>query len=143
MIRKDWKMMFIQETWKLGNNLDVKYRGYHLFLHTMEEWRAKDPEDPSGAKISGHVEGDVGIILSPDFYAAYQRAGAPEPICTPKGKFEGRIVGLPLKFPLTDDWGKRIKGSLDIFAASIYHPVDQKEFSEFNDLLPSFLGKTM
>ena len=36
--------------------------------------------------------------------------------------------------------GERVRGYLKIFVASIYHPVDEKEHTEFSDTLSSILG---
>lgn len=45
-----------------------------------------------------------------------------------------------MTFPNFDSYGKRIKGSLRLFIASIYHPDDPSEYSRFNDELTSILS---
>ena len=123
----------IQETWFAGNDMDFERENYHLFHHNKSQ----------RSSTRGHIEGGVAIILSPIFYQAYLRARAKniEIITTPPGKFEGRVLGIPLSFPNIDNWGKKIKGNLDFFLFSIYHPVDSKEFQAFNDLLPQLFRK--
>ena len=45
-----------------------------------------------------------------------------------------------MSFPIFDKWGKRVRGYLKLFVASVYHPVDEKEHAEFSDMLSSILG---
>ena len=68
----------------------------------------------------------VAIILSPSFKRAYERAGRPKPITTSqKGIHSGRFVGITLAFPNMDSRGKKVKGDLKFFIASIYHPHEE------------------
>ncbi len=53
--------------------------------------------------------------------------------------FKGRIIRVPLTFPNLDDIGEKIKGELDITLCSIYHPVNNIEFENFNTTLSSKL----
>jgi hypothetical protein len=83
--------------------------------------------------------GGVCIILSLTFDQAHKKNGR-EVIKLETGEnFEGRIIGVPLTFPNVDDNGKKIKGELDITLCSIYHPVDNIEFKNFNTILSSIL----
>ena len=53
--------------------------------------------------------GGVCIILSPTFDQAHKKNGR-EVINLETGKkFEGRIIGVPLTFPNTDNNGKKLK----------------------------------
>jgi hypothetical protein len=83
--------------------------------------------------------GGVCIILSPIFDQAHKKNGK-EVIKLETGKkFEGRIIGVPLTFPNIDNNRKKIKGNLNITLYSIYHPVDNIEFENFNTILNAIL----
>ena len=45
-----------------------------------------------------------------------------------------------MSFPKFYKWGKRVRGFLGIFVASIYHPFDNKEHGEFNEKLSSLVS---
>ena len=50
-------------------------------------------------------------------------------------KFVGQLIGVNLLFPKLDQYYMRVKGGLTFFVALIYHPVDEKDYEEFNDEL--------
>ena len=51
-------------------------------------------------------------------------------------------MGINLTFQNVDDNGRKIKGKhLKLFLCSIYHPVDNKEYEEFNNLIPSLTAR--
>jgi hypothetical protein len=86
--------------------------------------------------------GGVCIILSPIFDQVHKKNGR-EVIKLEIGKnFEGRIIGVQLTFPNIDNNGKKIKGNLNISLYSIYHPVDNIEFENFNTILNSIPPET-
>ena len=45
-----------------------------------------------------------------------------------------------MSFPKFDKWGKRVRGFLKIFVASIYHTDDIKVSGEFNETLISLMN---
>ena len=45
-----------------------------------------------------------------------------------------------MSFPKFDKWGKRVRGFLELFVVSIYHPVDIKEHGEFSETLISLVS---
>ena len=56
-------------------------------------------------------------------------------------EFEGRFIGLTLKFQCLDSYGKTIKGKfLKIFLASVYHPYEEPETARFNNELNTILN---
>jgi hypothetical protein len=86
--------------------------------------------------------GGVCVILLPTFDLAHKKSGK-ETTTIPASEgenFEGRFIGIPLTFPNIDDNGKNIKGELEITLCSIYHPVDNKEYKNFNSTLSSLLN---
>ena len=52
--------------------------------------------------------------------------------CESKGIHSGRFLGISLHFPNFDSHGKKTKGDLKIFMASIYHPYEQEKYQTFN-----------
>jgi hypothetical protein len=54
-------------------------------------------------------------------------------------KNQKKIIGVPPTFPNVDNNREQIKGDLDITQCSIYHPVDNIEFENFNTILSSIL----
>ncbi len=57
--------------------------------------------------------------------------------------FEGRVISVPLTFPNVDDNWKKIKGKLDTTQCSIYHPVGNIEFENFNTILSSIITQLL
>ena len=49
--------------------------------------------------------------------------------------FVGRFIGVKLRFPRIDPYKKKVRGNTTLFVASIYHPVDDLEHTEFIDIL--------
>ena len=49
--------------------------------------------------------------------------------------FVGRFVGVKLSFPQINQYEKKVRGNTTIFAASVYHPVDEVEHTYFIDIL--------
>ena len=58
----------------------------------------------------GRVKRGVAIyvFLDEEFGEAHKRAGAPKPLTTPEGEFEGRFVEILLMFNKYDDSRKKI-----------------------------------
>jgi hypothetical protein len=133
MMEKDIGVITIQETWQRGEWEKV-IRGY-LVIHRNYENR------PECLKQSRRECRGVAIILSPKFKKAYERDGRHPPIAFPREheRYSGRFVGITVSFPNTDSYGKRIKGNLRLFIASIYHPDEAAEYGDFNDELTSLL----
>ena len=53
--------------------------------------------------------------------------------------FVGRFIGVKLKFPRIDPYEKKVQGNNTSFVASIYHPVDELEHTEFIDILSNIM----
>ena len=59
-----------------------------------------------------------------------------------KSKHGGRFISLYLKFNTYDTRGKRIVGkSINFNLTSVYHPHDEKECDEFNEILDEKITK--
>ena len=116
----------LQETWDEGDWKKI-VDGYTVFHHNSMEKKNRT---------------GVGIILSPKFSEAWKRAGGLDPLKTTRGgKFEGRFIGVKLKFPLVSDTGRRVKGKWqNVFMSSVYHPYGNP-YSEFNTELDAMLSK--
>ena len=116
----------VQGTWVVRNSV-VMVRGHMIFLHN----RLKRVEGTRGSNPVGVV-----IILAPYMVVVRKDVGSSPPTTTPlASKCVGRFVGIKMSFPKFDKWGKRVRGFLKIFVASIYHPDDIKENEEFNETL--------
>jgi hypothetical protein len=128
MKNENWDAACLQETWRLRTD-DLYINNYHIFFQG------------NSTKINtrGQVMGGVCIILSSTFYQVHKK-NRREVIKLETGEnFEGRIIGVPLTFPNIDNNRKNIKGELDITLCSIYHPVDNIEFKNFNTILSLIL----
>jgi len=121
----------IQETWVVGNS-EILVRGHLMFSHNRENRTV-------GSK--GRIPGGVAIILSLSAVIAWKTAGSKPPLTTPlTSKFVGRFIGVKLLFPKMDRFERMLKGGIALFVASIYHPVDENEHKEFNDILNVILS---
>ena len=106
--------MCIQETWDEGDVFDEEVNGFRIFRHNCA----------SGEENIDHLFKGVALILSPTFYKAWRDAGCQQPTTTAEGEFEGRFIGMYLRFQNYDKKGKPVKGKnrfLNIFLVSIYH----------------------
>ena len=131
MISKGIMNYCLQETWVLGNEV-IMVRGHMIFLQNR-------CEREEGTK--GRNPGVVAIILSPVAIEAWKEAVSNPPTTTSSDSdFVGRFLGIKMSFSRFYKWGKRVRGYLKLFVASIYHPVDEKEHAEFSDTLSSILG---
>ena len=54
--------------------------------------------------------------------------------------FVGRFIGVKLNFPRIDQYKKKVQGNTTLFVASIYHPVDELEHTEFIDILSNIMS---
>ena len=54
--------------------------------------------------------------------------------------FVGIFIGVKLKFPRIDMYKKKVRGNTTLFVASIYHPVDELEHTEFIDILSTIMS---
>ena len=130
MRTQDWDAVCIQETWRM-NDEDYWIEGYKILMHGT-----------SVKQKMGHSRNGVCIILSPKFAKAYEEAGEKKITTKAGGEYGGRFMGINLTFQSTDDNGRKIKGKhLKLFLCSIYHPVDNKEYEEFNNLIPSLTAR--
>ena len=48
-------------------------------------------------------------------------------------------MGVKLRFPRIDPYKKEIRGNTTLFLASIYHPIDELEHTEFIDILSNIM----
>ena len=124
-------MYCVQENWVVGNSV-VMVRGHMIFIYNRVD---------IFEGTTGRNPGEVSIILAPYVLVAWKEAGSIPPRTTPlTSKIVGRFVGIKMSFPKFDKWGKRVRGFLKIFVASIYHPNDIKETREFNETVSSLLN---
>jgi len=118
----------LQETWDKKSWGPIKIDGYTVFHHN------------NNVKTS---RTGVTIILSPRFTKAWKDAGALDPTQTNRDStFEGRFIGLKLKFPRLNSSGKQDKKApwKDVLLASMYHPYDVTSV-DFNSVLLSIITK--
>ena len=54
--------------------------------------------------------------------------------------FLGRFIGVKLKFLRIDPYKKKVQGNTTLFVASIYHPVDDIEHTEFIDIMSTIMS---
>ena len=121
MISKGIMIYCLQETWVLGNEV-IMVRGHMIFLHN----RCEQEEGTKGRNPVG-----VAIILSPVEIEAWKEAGLNPPTTTSSDSdFVGRFVGIKMSFTRFDKWGKRVRGYLKLFIASMYHPVIMRSPSQ-------------
>ena len=100
--------------------------------------RHNQEERTIGSK--GRILGGVAIILSPTACEAWRAAGLKPPITTPMDSpFVGRFIGVKLRFPRIDPYKKKVRGNTKLFVASIYHPVDELEHTEFIDIMSNIM----
>ena len=119
MIANKIDAYLVQETW-LPGDWEKEIRRYLVIHHNHD----KDKKKKKGREKRG-----VAIILSPHFRKAFGKAGKPKPITTAqKGIHSGIFVGISLYFPNFDSYGKRVKGHLNLFIASIYHPYETDKY---------------
>ena len=120
-----------QETGNLGSG-SILVQGYIVLWHNQEERTI-------GAK--GRIPGGVAIILSPTAVEAWRAAGSKPPITTPlDSSFFGRFIGVKLRYPQINQSEKKVRGNLNLFIASIYHPVDEFKHTEFIDILSAIMS---
>ena len=126
MRRDNIDVYLLQETWDEGDWTKI-VDGYTIFHHNNMEKKSRT---------------GVAIILSPKFSEAWKRAGGLDPLKNTRGgMFEGRFIGVKLKFPLVSDTGRQVKGKWqNVFVSSVYHPYDDT-YSEFNTVLDTMLSK--
>ena len=120
----------IQETWTLGY-CSTLVRGHMVLRHNREERTI-------GTK--GRIPGGAAIILSPTAVKAWRAARLKPPITTPMdSSFVGRFIGVKLRYPRIYQYEKKVRGNITLFVASIYHPVDELEHTEFMDILSTIM----
>ena len=110
----------IQETWLDGDYVS-EIKGYTLFHHGLKKQKCS------------RGQCGVGIILSPTFLQFYKDSGSKPPITISEENAFGRFIGISLTIKVkTDHKGafkkKKRKNkfqSLNLFIASVYHPVDK------------------
>ena len=108
MQKKGTGAMCIQETWDEGNVFDEEVNGFRIFRHNCEP----------GERGRDQLFKGVSSILTSLFYKAWRDAGCQQPTTTAKGEFEGRFIGIYLKFQNYDKRSKPVKGKgkfLNIF----------------------------
>ena len=131
MISKEIMTYCVKEPWVVGNTV-IMVCGHMVFLYNICEREEGTIERNSGG---------IAIILAPTALVAWKEAGPNSPITKPfDSKLVGRFAGIKMSFPKFDMWGKRVHGFLKLFVALIYHPVDNKEHGEFNDMLSSLVS---
>ena len=130
MIKDKIMVYFIQETWNL-ESCSTLVQGHMVIQHNQEE-------QTIGSK--GRIPGRVAIILSPTACEAWRAAGSKPPITTlMEPPFVGRFIGVKLRFPQIYPYKNKLRGNTPLFVASIYHPVDELEHTEFIDILSNIM----
>jgi hypothetical protein len=98
MKNENWDVACLQETWRLGTN-NLYIDDYHIYFQG----------NSTKTNTRGQVMGGVCIILSPTFDQAHKKNGREVINVETYKKIEGRIIGVPLTSPNTDDNGKKLK----------------------------------
>ena len=89
----------------------------------------------------GRIPGGVAIILSPTAVKAWRVAGSKPPITTPMDSpFVSRFIIVKLRFLQINQYKKKVRGNTTLFIASIYHPVDKFELTDFIEILSSIMS---
>ena len=52
----------------------------------------------------------------------------------------GIFVGEKLRYPRINQYKKKVRNDLTLFVASVYHPVDELEHTEFIDVLSTIMS---
>ena len=127
MIKKGIHGYCLQETWLLGT-FSKMIRGHLLLHHGMA----------TKLCYRGRASYGVAIILGTTLLRAWDMAGKPPPTTSsPNSDLPGQMIGVTLCFPncsnkRADTLPKRGKGRINIFLASIHHPVDHEDQKRFN-----------
>jgi hypothetical protein len=137
MRNNDVGAWLVQEMWEEDDELDTDIGGYHIFR--QHSTKGKDGR--------WHLFKGVGIIISPQFYAAWHEAGSPSPITIPNEDFVGRFIQLNIEFNSFNSRGKRIKGkALTIALILAYFPcnvVNHEQYrASFDSMLNSISSNT-
>ena len=97
--------------------------------------------DKRAIGTKGRIPGGVAIIISPTSVDAWRAEGLEPPIKTPlDSPFVGRFIGAKLRYPRINQYKKKLRGNITLFVASIYHPVDEFEHTEFMDILRTIMS---
>jgi hypothetical protein len=133
MMNNDVGAWLIQEMWEEDNKFDTDIGGYHIFCHNSTK----------GKNGRRHLFKGVGIILSPQVYAAWHEAGSPPPITIPNEDFAWRFIQLNIKFNSFNSRGKHIKGkALTIALILAYFPCDDVKQKTVPPLIPCSFPST-
>ena len=133
MITRGIHGYFLQGIWLLRTSSRT-IRGHLLLHHGMAK-------KPCHRVWSSRV---VAIIIGPALLRAWEMAGKPPPITSASNSdFPGQMIGVTLCFSnrsnkKADTYHKRDKGRINIFLASIYHPLYHDDQNRFNQELESF-----
>ena len=131
MIKHNIMVYCIQETWTL-ESVSTLVRG-HIVLRQNRDERA--------IETKGRITGGVAIILSPTEVEVWRAAGSNPPITTPlDSSFVGIFIRVKLRYPRINQYEKKVRGNLTLFVASIYHPVDELEHTEFIDIMSAIMS---
>ena len=131
MIQADLYIYIIYETWRIRTG-STFISGHMIIFHGKE-------------KKKGHVMAGMAIIIELALVTARKQAGAmPAMTSLEKYRFSGRMLGVLLSFlNIWSHHGKThlISDHINIFLASIYHPVDLEEQVHFNSELLNFYDR--
>ena len=133
MITKQLDPFLIQETWLTGN-WEKEIRGYLVIHHNHEKDKFEKERTREKRRSNCAI-----TIFSKSIHRCWLTKIHQN--FTEKGIFSGRFVGITLKFPNTNSYGKRLKGNTKYFVASVYHPHENKIYRQFNDTLTTILSK--
>ena len=133
MISRGIHRYYLQGKWILGA-FSRLIQGHLLLHHGMAKKTCH----------KGQASSSVTLILGPALIQAWEMVGKPTPITSASNSdFPGRMIGVTLCFSnrsnkKADTCHKRGKVRINIFLASIYHPVDHEDQKRFNKELASF-----
>ena len=73
-------------------------------------------------------------------FEAWRVAGSKPPVTTLlESKYVGRFIGVKIRFTKMNPFGKMIRRFIHLFVASLYHPMDESDHDEFNELFNSLM----
>jgi len=124
MRSKEIDIYLMQETWDEGDYTRDLGGGYIMFHHNSQKKKDRT---------------SVAIVIAPNIAKMWRDDGENDAITI--SQFEGRFIGISIKFPEFDTKGRRIKDKWQrLFIASVYHPYDDSH-SAFNTELDDVLSR--
>ena len=73
----------------------------------------------------------------------YQSGSKPPIKTSMDSSFVGRFIGVKLRYWQIDQYKKKLRSLIKLFVASIYHPVDEIEHTEFIDIISTIMSSVL